>query len=285
MPSLKIISPAKINLFLKVLSKRPDGFHEIQTLFQRISLKDEIRLQTIRDQQIVIECNEPWVPTDRRNIIYQAIQMLRDESGIKAGVKVSLQKNIPVAAGLAGGSKNAAATLLGMNQLWKLNFSRKKLLGFARRLGSDVPFFLYDTAWGWGKGRGDEIHPIHIDSVFHYVVVVPRVPLLAKDVYQGLKTKLTKNSQDVNILPYHLRKNDLKSIRSLIINDLEPVVLRLHPPLSKLKERLKCLKAKAVMVSGSGPAVFALMESRQDAREAVKLLSRTYRQVYAVQTY
>ena len=285
MPPLRLFSPAKINLYLRVLRQRPDGFHDIETLFQRISLKDEIILTPRSDGKIEIVCDCPEVPTDERNIAHKAARILQREFAPQdRGVRIEIRKRIPVAAGLAGGSTNAATALMGLNRLWRLKLTVKQLAEVARRIGSDVPYFLYDAGLAVGTGRGDRIRPLKTGPECHYVLVVPRVKLLAGRVYGGLKTKLTKKMGNVNILTYHLRKKDLESVGSLILNDLEPVVLRLCPRIARLKERLKALKAKGVMVSGSGPSVFGLMASEQDARIAAEALSKRYRRVFVVKS-
>ena len=151
MRRIRLSSPAKLNLFLKVLNKRPDGFHNISTVFERIDLSDEILLKLNPSGGIRIDCVHPQVPGGPKNLVYQAAKLLRDDFRVKEGVDIYIKKNIPVAAGLGGGSGNAATVLKGLNELWELRLSRPQLLSYARRLGSDVAFFFMIVRGLWGQ--------------------------------------------------------------------------------------------------------------------------------------
>ncbi|HLF18258.1 MAG TPA: 4-(cytidine 5'-diphospho)-2-C-methyl-D-erythritol kinase [Candidatus Omnitrophota bacterium] len=278
-------SPAKLNLFLKVQNKRPDGFHNIVTVFQRIDLCDELTFTDNSHGKIKIICFHPHVPTGRKNMIYKAIQLVQGTYGIKRGVTVRVKKRIPVAAGLAGGSSNAATTLMALNRLWNLDLKTPQLVRLARQIGSDVAFFLYDTSWALGTRRGDVIKPLNIKTRLTHVLVVPCVKLYASKVYGALKIKLTKRSDNVNILIRNLSISNIKIFSSLMINDLETAIFRLKPNLLKLKQKLKLLDTQGVMISGSGPAVFALMKNAQQARRLKTRLARIYSQVFVVRTF
>ncbi len=284
MSRLTLRSPAKINLFLKVVGKRPDGYHNLVTLFERISLHDTLVFTSIAKNRIKIECAHPHVPTGRKNLVYQAAQMLKDDFGVKQGVKINIQKRIPVAAGLGGGSSNAATALKGLNRLWRLRLSKEKLLFYARALGSDVAFFLYDCPWALGTERGDHIQPLHLKRQLWHILVVPKVKIYSKIVYGHLKLKLTKKNDDVNILIHSLKKDDIFHIGTRIKNDLEATIIRLSPSLEQLKKRLNSLKIEGVMISGSGPSVFGLLETRQEAERLKKILARSFSQVFVVKT-
>lgn len=282
---LRLSSPAKLNFYLQVLGKRPDEFHEIVTLFQRISLADELTFRSIpKNNSIRIRCDHPHVPCGPKNLVYKVVEIIRQRFGISQGVDIEIKKNIPVAAGLAGGSTNAATTFLALNQLWNLNLSRKQLVDMGLEIGSDVPFFLYEVSWAWGTGRGGTITPLKLSLKTWQTVVVPKVKMYAKTVYQGLNSRLTKGGVDANILTYSLKRNDLDGVSKLLRNDLEAVVLNMRPSLKVLQQRLKSLGAKAVMVSGSGPAVFGLMSGQELAIQARDVLARRYCQVFSVQT-
>lgn len=309
MRSVRLSSPAKLNLFLKVLNKRPDGFHNIMTVFERIDLQDEICFRLNTSSAIRIHCAHPHVPRGPRNLVYRAAHMLQEDLKIKNGVDVYLKKNIPVAAGLGGGSSNAATTLQGLNRLWKLGLSHAQLLSYARRLGSDVPFFMYDCAWALGTGRGDCIQKLPISRKLWHILVVPCVKLYSGEVYQGLglragrqkaseglcghgvpnfpvgSTKmLTKISDNATIFIHHLRQADVSQIGRWFVNDLETVVLRLSPTLGNLEQRLKSLNAQGVMVSGSGPCVFAITETQWQAKQIQAILSRRFSRTFVVRT-
>ena len=288
MKSLTLLAPAKLNLYLKVINKRPDGFHNIKTLFERINLTDQLTFHLNKFGKIIIYCHHPDVPTGPKNLVYQAAEMLRRHHHIQKGVTVRIRKRIPVAAGLAGGSTNGAAALLGLNKLWDLRLSRKQLVSYAKRLGSDVAFFLYNTSWALGTGRGDRIKKLFLPTKLWHVLVIPRLKLYAKDIYQALdstlKEKLTKKSYNVSILTAHLRHNNLNQIGSFLENDLEQPILAVAPQLQILKQKLKCLKVKGVMISGSGPCVFGITDSEAHARSVKRRLSKQYKQVFIAQT-
>ena len=284
MRSITLSSPAKLNLYLKVLNKRPDGYHNIVTLFERIDLCDEITFTLNQDGKIRIQCNHPQVPVGPKNLVYRAARLLQDNFKVKEGVNIKIRKRIPVAAGLAGGSSNAATALLGLNQLWGLHLSRQQLLKYAAEIGSDVSFFLHGCPWALGSQRGEKITRISLKKKLWHVIVVPKVKLYASEVYGALKLRLTKPNDDVNILIHNLKKNDLTTVGHLLWNDLEAPVVKLFPAILKLKEKLKSLNTQGVMVSGSGPAVFVLTQSRQEAQQIQSVLAKRYSQVFVAGT-
>lgn len=293
MRRIRLASPAKLNLFLKVLNKRPDGFHNISTVFERIDLSDEIRLQLNSSGAIRIDCVHPQVPRGPKNLAYQAAKLLRNDFQIKEGVDIYIKKNIPVAAGLGGGSGNAATVLQGLNELWKLRLGQPRLLSYARRLGSDVAFFLYDCSWALGTQRGDFIRKLDIKTKLWHVLVVPCVKIYSGQVYDGLgfppglvapRKVLTKRNDNASIFIHHLRRADVAQIGRGLVNDLERVVLLLSPQLEKLEQRLKSLDTKGVMVSGSGPCVFAVTEAQQQAKDIQRILSGRFSRVFVAGT-
>jgi len=277
-------TPAKVNLYLKVLNKRPDGFHNIKTLFERISLQDEIRLTSNISGKIRITSNHPDVPRGPKNIVYQAAELLRRDFKITHGVDIYIEKTIPVAAGLAGGSSNGAAVLKGLNQLWKLDLSRLQLTAYGCKLGSDVPFFLYDTSFAWGTGRGEVVEPVDFKCKLWHVLVVPRMKMHTRNVYQRLNLKLTNKNDHASILHRSLENLRLNDIGRWMINDLETVVFQSAPQLACLKERLKALGSCGAMLSGSGPSVYAVVKTRDQAYAIREALAKRYKQVYVVST-
>ena len=284
MKSLTIKSPAKINLYLHVKKKRKDGFHEIKTVFQRISLHDEITLKSNKSGRISIRCNHPHVPTGPKNLVYQVAQMLKRELDIPKGVHISIKKRIPVAAGLAGGSSNAGTVLLGLNRLWRLNLSKAQLVKYADRIGSDVAFFIHNTPWALGTDRGNKIKRLSIRTKLWQILVVPRVKMLSGRVYGGLNLSLTKGRDNANILIHNLKKRNILGIKCSLKNDLEGVVFRLCPRLAKLQLKLKSFDLEGVMVSGSGPAVFGITDSEEEARTIYRKISKQYSQSFVVCT-
>jgi 4-diphosphocytidyl-2-C-methyl-D-erythritol kinase len=283
MKSLTLKSFAKLNLVLNVLGKRADGFHELKTIFERIDLFDTITLKETSGK-IVIRCSHPHVPKGSKNLVYKVAQKLKKDFGIDQGVEIVIQKRIPVAAGLAGGSSNAATVLMGLNQLWNLGLTQKKLVEYAFSIGSDVAFFIYNVPFALGEGRGEKIRVLPIRSKLWHVLVTPRLKVYTKEVFGALNLKLTKKRDDVNILLPFLRQNDLYSISSSLANDLEPAILKLKPYLGRLKKKLFDAGAVGVCFSGSGPSVFALAKSQEHALGLRAKFDRRFTQVFVVKT-
>ncbi|MDP2652978.1 MAG: 4-(cytidine 5'-diphospho)-2-C-methyl-D-erythritol kinase [Candidatus Omnitrophota bacterium] len=277
-------SPAKLNLILKVLNKRPDGYHNLKTVFERIDLCDDIVLERNSSGKIRILCPDPQVPKGPKNLVYRAARTLQMDCGCRYGVTVRIRKRIPVAAGLAGGSSNAATTLLGLNQIWGLRLSRPKLLDYALRIGSDVPFFLMDCRWALGEGRGEQLTKLNIPTRLWHVLVVPRVKIYTKEVFVRLNLELTKTIDNVNILTQSLINKDYQRMKGLLSNDLESSILAIRPQLAVLKRRLAALNTLDVSFSGSGPSVFGITNCEKDARAIQAILRRKYSRVFVAQT-
>ena len=207
-----------------------------------------------------------------------------DNFSISEGLDINIIKNIPVAAGLAGGSSNAAAVLLGLNRLWKIGLNNAQLVNYAARLGSDVAFFLYDTSYALGTGRGELISPLDVRAKLWHVLVTPRVKIYTKEVFTRLKLKLTNKKDNVNILLPFLRTGNLKRLAGALSNDLEPVILSLRPDFIHLKNKLLDAGATGVCFSGSGPSVLALATSQKHALSLRAGFDRRYTQVFVVST-
>ncbi|MBF0570430.1 MAG: 4-(cytidine 5'-diphospho)-2-C-methyl-D-erythritol kinase [Candidatus Omnitrophica bacterium] len=284
MDRLTLQSPAKLNLVLDVLGKRPDGFHELRTVFERISLADTITLTRNKSDKISIRCAHPHVPLSSKNLVFKAAALLRQDFSISEGLDINIIKNIPVAAGLAGGSSNAAAVLSGLNRLWQLGLGTQELAGYASRIGSDVTFFLYDTSYALGTGRGELIRQLDIKTKLWHLLVTPRVKMYTADVFTRLKLNLTNKKDNVNILLPFLRKGDLVRLAGSLSNDLEPAILSLRPDFVYLKRKLLDAGAAGVCFSGSGPSIFALAESQKHALSLRAKFDRRYTQAFVVST-
>lgn len=284
MKTIVLPAPAKLNLVLRVINKRQDGYHNLKTLFERIDLCDELSFSRNSTGKITIRCDHPFVPVGPKNLVFKVAQLLKNEHNVREGVDVHIRKKIPVAAGLAGGSSNAATALLGLNQLWKLSLSPAQLVAFARLIGSDVAFFLYNRSWALGTERGDVIKPVLIRPKIWHVLVVPRIKMYSREVFTRLNLQLTKKDDDVNILIRYLQFNNIIKAQSLLANDLETSILAIRPGLQNVKNRLTACGLTGVSFSGSGPAVFALTGTKQEAQAAVQILNRRYRQVFSVCT-
>lgn len=289
-----LLSPAKLNLALGITGRQRDGFHTLNTIFERISLSDELTFSFAGGPDIRLSCTHTGVPVDKRNLVYKAAQALREATGVQAGARVHIVKNIPVAAGLAGGSSNAATALLGLNRLWRLNLSRAVLLRLAKRIGSDVAFFLHDASFAQGTGRGDKIKILPVKHRFWHVLITAKQPLLTKDVYgtyardflaADLKSaNFTKKTSDVRMLVRSLKVNDIATVQAVLFNDLEGPIGVLRPGLLRLKARVSSAGGAGACFSGSGPSIFALTQTQAEAKGIAKLFRRSYKQVFVVHT-
>lgn len=264
-------SPAKLNLYLKVLRKRKDGYHDIISLFERIDLSDTISLKRRRANRIKIISASGEIPKDKTNLAWRAAGLLQRKFKIKQGVEIKITKRIPVGAGLGGGSGNAATVLMGLNRLWNLNLSKAKLAALAKEIGSDVAFFIHDCPFALAEGRGERIKPLKTLNQIKlwHVLAVPRVNVSTPFIYQqwdkAKKVGLTSPESDVKILTSALRKNALSLVGKALFNSLEEVTTRLYPALNSVKGDLAGLGLKAIRMTGSGPAIFGICSSRKEA--------------------
>ena len=292
MSKLILNSYAKLNLYLGVFNKRKDAYHNIKTIFERINLADKIILEARRrDKKIKIICDSEGLPEkNSRNLAYRSAKLLQDSLKVNQGIEIRIIKHIPVGSGLGGGSSNAATVLLGLNKLWKLNLSRKKLVDFAKKIGSDVPFFIYNCPFAQGEGRGDKIKPLmtagrvrlwHILAVPEVRVPTPRI-YKEWDAYSGL----TKAKLDVKILTLALRKKDPGCLGKFLFNSLQMITSKLYPQVEEIREKLARLGLKAILMSGSGPAMFGIVSSRKEAVSLSRELKRENRswQVFVTRT-
>ena len=281
MKELALRSCAKLNLFLLVLNKRKDNYHNIVTLLEKIDLSDRIILQSRpKDKKIKIVCSHPDVPKDNSNLAYRSAELLQDSCNINTGVNIKIIKRIPVGSGLGGGSSNAASVLSGLNKLWRLKLSQKKLLNYAARLGCDVPFFIYHSRFALGLSRGDRIKPLkQLDNVrLWHILIAPKLKVSTPVIYQkwDRESGLTKPRYNVKILTSALRKNNPTLLNKAMFNSLEEITTKLHPQVEQIKESLRQEGIKSILMSGSGPAVFGLVASRREAEILSKQLKEKY---------
>lgn len=261
-------TPAKINLGLFILGKRPDGYHDLETLFQMVSLYDTVELETLKDG-IDLVCDNPNVPTDESNLMIRAARLLQEAAPQKTGLgcRMVLTKRIPMGAGLAGGSGNAAGVLMGLNRLWDLKLKLDELSAIAARLGSDIPFFLSSPS-ALGEGRGERLTPLQPAKKFKVILVFPGISMATAEVYQALNFDLTKNSKNINILREFFSQSNIAGLGAHLHNDLEPVVIKRLPVIASIKKKLDSLDADGTLLSGSGSAVFGIFGDSQKAQEA-----------------
>jgi len=264
---LKFKTPAKVNLGLHIHGKRKDGFHELETILQMVSLYDELELEPL-SSGIELECDTPGIPTDYTNLACKAALLLQESCQAKdRGVRIRLKKNIPLGAGLGGGSGNAAGVLMGLNRLWNLNVRQEKLSILSSELGSDVPFFLTSPR-AVGVGRGEQLEVLEPHLKFQVLLVFPGFPVSTPWVYQNLKLKLTKRANNISIWRKNLSLSDIAGLGSQLYNDLEPVVIQRFPEIQIIKDELQAQSALGVLLSGSGSTVYGIFDDQEKADAA-----------------
>lgn len=266
-------APAKLNLFLEVLSLRPDGYHEIVTIMQAITLYDEIAFERT-DGAISLATDSPDVPADETNLVWKAAEMLRSHAASPYGARISLTKRIAVGAGMGGGSSDAAATLIALNRLWALNLQRAELHHLAARLGSDVPFFLQGGTC-LCRGRGEIVEPLSGVKPLTYVVVMPGFKVSTKEVYQNCRADLTSVHADYKLYVEKLRGRQLGDAPRFF-NRLESVTTQLVPQLRVVSQAMNEVGLRDVTMTGSGSAFFAAADGRKEAKSAVAALSQLH---------
>jgi len=317
-PPLFLYSFAKINLYLQVLNKREDNFHNLNTLFCRIGLADTIVLKERKDSLIKIKCNSRQVPKDKSNLCFRAAALLKQALKLSFGVEIEIKKRIPVGAGLGGGSSNAASVLLGLNKFWDLNLPETKLVKLAAELGSDVPFFVAGEKFALGSRRGEVIKPLaSLKKVkLWFILVYPNVKVSTPLIYrkfdeyislcqagdtealplppatpvrtagcrsgrtrwhQDVFSQLTRPKHDVKILISELSKGAFRVKPEHLFNSLEPVTTRIYPVVDQVKKSLYGMGLEKVMMSGSGPAVFAICGSARQVRDASRILRKEHK--------
>ncbi len=260
---MQCLAPAKINLFLHILRKRPDGYHDLASVMQQISLCDELDFK-LCPEGIALSCPGTDLPVNENNLIYRAARALFSYTGYKGGIEIILNKKIPSAAGLGGGSSDAAATLLTLNDLCSLNVSQSELLRIGAKLGADVPFFIFGRR-AYATGIGDELQVISEMPKLNLVLINPAFPLSTKAVYEGLNLTLTKGRKNSYSIPRFYVIDDV--VREMH-NDLESVSLRMHPELNDFKQMLMNEGALGALMTGSGPTLFGIFADEKSAREA-----------------
>jgi len=265
-----LIAPAKINLALYVAGKRPDGYHEVVTVLHRLDLCDELELTLSDSSGICLECPSGRAPHGPDNLAYRAAELFLEKTKVRCGVRMVLHKRIPVAAGLGGGSSDAASVLLGLNRLTGEWLSREELARMGAALGSDVPFFVWEVTTARGTGRGDAIEPVDVPAGW-YVVVNPGFGVSTAWVYAHLNLKLTRGE---NPFIKFLLNRDSFEIDEILRNDLEEVTGRRYPVIPEIKQALLKLGSRGSLMSGSGPSVFGYFTDETGAEHALERLGR-----------
>ncbi len=266
---IRLKSFAKINLCLYVLRKRRDGYHQIYTVMQAVDLYDRLSLYKI-PKGIIIQTNNPQLPTDRRNLVYKASEIFFNQTGIDQGVRIKIQKRIPLSSGLGGGSSNAAFTLMGLNKLFNTNLSQRKLVEMAKHIGSDVPFFL-SSGQALATGRGEKIREIRLPRDYWIVLINPGIKISTSRAYENFKIHLTRKRKLIKI--YKSKKSFLDYIAGWK-NELEKTSEKKYPQLKKLREKLTQIGAIKTSMSGSGPTVYGIFLDKPRYKEVKSLRSK-----------
>lgn len=276
--SLRMAAYAKVNLLLDVLGKRADGYHEVRLVLQPLALADTVTV-TLSDR-LALTCSNPKLPVGEDNLALRAARVLQGATGRTAGARIHIDKRIPVAAGLGGGSADAAAVLCGLNELWETDLARPELLALAAQLGSDVPYCVLNQTC-LGQGRGEALTPLPPAPVIPMVVAWPRVtwtgPKTAT-VYQAFRLEQVERHPDLAAMEAALRDQDSGRIAAAMLNVLEAPVTALHPIVGRLRAAMLAAGALGACMTGAGPAVFGLARSRADAERmasAVRPLAPT----------
>jgi len=260
-----VLSPAKVNLFLKVTSKRPDGYHNLVSVVDIISIYDVMRLQEARDGEVVVRDDQGLLPRGAANTVYRAIMLIKEKYGIAAGMIVDVEKRIPIGSGLGGGSGNAATVMKELVRLWDLRVGASELAMIGRLVGADVPLFLYGKPCVM-RGVGERISPIDLPVIW-YIVIYPNAVVNTGDVYNNLRIVLTRDENEVTFSGKFSRVRDIVNI---LENDLEEAAFFLCPRIKTIKERLKKAGALGSLMTGSGSAVFGVFEDETDTRKALE---------------
>lgn len=277
---------AKINLGLDVLGRREDGYHEVRMVMQSIYLYDNVMLERREEPGIELSSNLYYLPDDSGNIAYKAARMLMEEFGLPGGVRITLEKHIPVAAGMAGGSSNAAAVLFGMNRLFDLGLSRQELMERGVRLGADVPYCII-RGTVLAEGIGEKLTVLPSIPRCAVLIAKPPISVSTRIVYEALDSKEIVKHPDIDGLIQALEEGSLKGVASCMGNVLEDVTIPKYPVIQDIKEEMLLAGALNAMMSGSGPTVFGLFENKVAARRAQERIRRKAlaKQVYVTNVH
>lgn len=282
--SLKAL--AKINLGLDVVRRREDGYHEVRMIMQTIQLYDRLDIKRTQEPGIQIQTNLSFLPVNENNLIYKAAKLLMDEFSITDGVSVKLDKRIPVAAGMAGGSTDAAAMLIGVNRLFSLGLTKKQLMERGVQIGADVPYCIM-RGTALAEGIGEALSPLPPMVKCPVLIAKPSISVSTKFVYQNLKLDGTTIHPDIDRLIDDIKAKNLHDIAAHMGNVLETVTIPNYPVIDEIKKHMLSNGAVGAMMSGSGPTVFGLFDDEDTAKKAYKAMRSSHlaRQVYLTSVY
>lgn len=283
MREIKLKARAKINLGLDVVRKREDGYHEVRMIMQMINLYDRITLRRSTEPGIRVTTNLPYLPVNEDNLVYRAAKLLMEEFKVTEGAEIELQKYIPVAAGMAGGSSDAAAVMVGVNRIFHLGLTKKQLMERGVKIGADVPFCIM-RGTALAEGIGEVLTPLPAMPHSSLVIAKPKIHVSTKFVYGNLKANELKEHPDIDGQVQALREGSLEQLVAKMGNVLETVTVPAYPVIDEIKRTMLKNDAMGAMMSGSGPTVFGIFEREERAQEVCRLLKKegAAKQVYLV---
>lgn len=286
MEQINLKAMAKINLGLDVVRKREDGYHEVRMIMQSIHLYDKLYIAKVKGSGIFVETNLHYLPTNENNLVYKAATLLMDEFEIKQGISIRLQKYIPVSAGMAGGSTDAAAVLYGINRLFRLGLSTEQLMERGVKIGADVPYCIM-RGTALSEGIGEKLTSLPPMPPCHVLIAKPGISVSTKFVYENLNVPALQFHPDIDGIVSAIREQDLKGVSALLANVLESVTIREYPVIEEIKDFMKEHGALNAIMSGSGPTVFGLFDEGSTARKACLDLKNKglAKQVYLTDIY
>jgi 4-diphosphocytidyl-2-C-methyl-D-erythritol kinase len=272
--SFTLPSFAKINWVLRVLGRRLDGFHELSTIFQTITLHDKLKFTARDDDRLHLACSSPDIPVDESNLILRAAIALRDQYSGRKGASIHLKKVIPVEGGLGGGSSNAAIALLGLSNLWEIKTNKQELTEIGASLGADVPFFLTGGT-ALGMGLGTRVRPMDEVAARHLLIVKPHSKVSTAQAYKSLNAPaLTKADSDIILSISRADEQFTDFHPDALHNDFEPVVFHLQPEIERVKDTLLRAGARSALLAGSGSSVFGVFDGSESRRRAIEILEK-----------
>ncbi len=281
---MAIDSYAKVNLYLRIGKRISSGYHNVQAVMQKIELSDSVDIEPLSEDKIIVECTNKELENEN-NLAYKAALLLKKKYKVRQGARIFIEKNIPLEAGLGGGSSDAATTLLNLNKLWGLKLKEKQLIGLASELGSDVPFFIGENA-ALVEGIGDRIKSIKKSFSINIVLINPGFRVSTKLAYAAFDRQRPriKTKADINELVKAIEKKDIKEIANNLHNDFEPIIEKKYKVVAEIRNNLLRNDALNACISGSGPTVFGIYNSIYEAREAFFKIQYDYPFVFLTKT-
>ncbi len=271
---MRLRAMAKINLGLDVIRKRDDGYHEVRMIMQTIKMYDVLDIRKKKTQGISLSTNLPYVPSDEKNLVYKAAKLLMDEFDIKEGISMRLFKFVPVAAGMAGGSSDAAAAFVGVNRLFRLGLSQEELMERAVQIGADVPYCIM-RGTALAEGIGEKLTPLPAMPEGYVLIGKPGINVSTKTAYENLNLAAIEQHPDIDGMIRDIRNKDLYSMTEKMVNVFEPGLMKKYPVIQEIRDFMEEKGALKAMMSGSGPTVFGIFDSKEKMNAAAAALKKT----------